>query len=172
MPEVEVKTASGRLPLWWLWLGLSLLTVALATWVRLSAPGWMLLILGVVLLGFMLLHPIIHAIGARRAGRHRRLMPLLLLLSNLFFLLSFGFQVDYSDAPGSYMGFQVFAAQVLRGSADMPILPEGNDALYLGLGLGFSVALIASWVVIAILAFKRPRPTTPEALTGATTAPP
>ena len=166
MENSQVKPAVARLPLWWLWLVFSLLTVALGTWIRVTAAGWMLVSFGIVLCGFIVAHPIVHAIGALRAGRHRLAMPTLLLLSDLFFILGFGFQIDFSDAPGAYMGFQNFADQVLRGSTETSSVPEAAGNVYLGLALGFILALVASWVVIMMLALRKPKRKVAEGAVG------
>lgn len=167
MNEVESKPAHRGLPLWWLWLGLSLLTVALAAWVRLLAPGWGLIIYGLILCGLMLGHPVFHGVGALRGGRHGRLMPIILVLSNLFFLLGFGFQVDVGDGPNGFMGLQIAADRILNGSADIPTVPERMEGLYFGLSLGSLVALIASWAVIAVLGFGKSKDGSREEAKGA-----
>lgn len=157
MDESQVKPAAQGLPSWGLWLGLSLLTIALSAWMRIRSPGWYLLIFGIGLCGLTLVHPVVHAIGARRAGIHRRKMQVVLLVSDLLFMLGFGFQVDYGDAPGGgYMAFQSFAYQVFLGKPG-PAVPEDAAGIYFGLAGGSLLGLAASWVVILILTSRSPR---------------
>jgi hypothetical protein len=170
MNNPEAKPASVRLPMWWLWIVLSLLTVALGTVIRISAPGWLLIIFGLGLCGLMVVHPIVHAMGALKGGQYRRGMPKLLALSNLSFVLGFGFQVDFGDTPGGYMGFQNFAHEILGGSGEVPTVPGALENLYFGLAVGSLIALIASWVAIMILALRKPKVGAIESAVGEKTA--
>ena len=162
MTESQFGKTSTRLPLWWLWITLSLAAVILGTWIRLSAPGWLLLFLGVILLAFMVIHPVVQTIAVLRGGRHRIAIPILLLLSDIFFVLSFAFQMDWSDAPGSYMALTAFYYQVLLRADSAPAVSPAQEGLFLALALAFSAALVLSWVLLLLLSRRPPAEKKPE----------
>ena len=163
MTETQVRKGSTRMPLWQLWLTLGLLAVVLGIWIRLSAPGWLLVITGVILLILMVAHPIVQAIAVLNGGAHRMRIASLLLLSDVFFVLGFGFQIDFTDAPGSYMALTSFYYQVIRGlgSSSMPTVPDGLSALYVALTVAFLVGLIVTWGLLLAVSLRRPKENTP-----------
>ena len=156
MTETQSRKSTTRLPLWWLWITLAVLSVCLGTWIRLSAPGWMLLFLGLILLAFIVIHPVVHAIAAIKGGRPRTSIPILLLLSDILFVLSFAFQMDWGDAPGAYMGLTSFYYHVFLGAESAPAVPSAQEGLFLGLSLVFSIALVLSWVRLIFLSGRPP----------------
>ena len=156
MMDSPLRGNGTRLPLGWLWITLGLAAVVLGTWIRLSAPGWLLLFLGVFLLAFMIIHPVVQVIAVRRGGQRGASIPILLLLSDIFFVLSFAFQTDYGDAPGTTMGLTAFYHQVFLRSDSVPVVPEAQEGLFLALSVVFTVALIMSWVLLLRLS-RRPQ---------------
>lgn len=156
MSEAAAKPATKRVRLWPLWIGLSVFSVAVGSGVRAMAPGWMLVVLGLGLCGLMLAHPIVHTVGALRGGQRGRSMPIVLLLSDLFFVLGFGLQTDFGDAPGVYTGFSNLAERMRGGSGDAMVSDAAGN-VYMALAIGFLVALLVSWAVILFLALKKPK---------------
>ena len=162
MTETPLRKSPARLPLWWLWLALGVLSVCLGTWIRLSAPGWLLLFLGLILLALMVIHPVVQAIAVLRGGKHRIAVPILLLLSDVFFVLSFGFQMDWGDAPGSYMALTSFYFQVFLRADSAPAVPAAQEGLFLALAIVFTGALVLSWVRLLFLSRRPPAEKKPE----------
>lgn len=166
MSETGVKVPSRRLPLWWLWVLLSLGTVVLSAWIRVTDAGWLLILGGIIFCGLMAVHPIVHAVAALRGGAHRRAVPILLLLSNLFFLLGFGLQTDAGDAPGSTVAFTAFYYTVLRGSNTVPVATDDWSNALLNASLVFLLAVIVSWVLLLVFALRKPKTKAMEAATA------
>ena len=162
MTDAPLGKNSTPLPLWWLWITLGLLSVFLGTWIRLSAPGWLLLFLGIILLAFMVIHPVVQVIAVRNGGKRGIAIPILLLLSDVFFVLSFAFQMDWSDAPGSYMGLTSFYYQVFLRSDSAPAVAPEQEWLFLALALVFSAALVLSWVLLLRLSRRPPQEKKPK----------
>ncbi len=157
MTETQVKQNSRRLPLWWLWIALSLATMALSAWIRVTNIGWLLILGGVILCGLMVAHPIVHAVAALRGGGHRIAVPVLLLLSNLFMLLGFGLQADAGDAPGSTVAFTSFYYMIFRAANTVPTVTEDRANLLTNIALYFLGALMVSWIVLLVVALRRPK---------------
>jgi hypothetical protein len=121
-----------------------IVTLILGIWVRLTGAGWLIIIWGIPLLILAALH---FGYQLKAIGRVPKMEPsyvLLILLSNLLLFLSFASQVDFGDAPGSYLAIAVFYERYFESGALQPI-PDGQASIYMYISIGFLIGLIVSW---------------------------
>jgi hypothetical protein len=125
------------------------ITVCLGILVRASAAGWFMLFFFIPDVILTILHFVVQIRAIRRISEMKPSYVPLILLSNLFFFLGFALQVDFGDAPGTYVAILAFFSFNFNKHWALEQIPGDNlFEKFLLTSIGFLIALIVSWSLL------------------------
>jgi len=146
--EVDPSTAiPGLQPTLFLVMAI---TVGLGVLVRLSAAGWLMILFFIPDVILTIIHSFIQIRAIRRVSEMKPSYVPLILLSNLFFFLGFALQVDFGDAPETYVAILAFFSFHFNKPWALEEIPGNNgfETFFLT-SIGFLIALIVSWFLLS-----------------------
>ena len=123
------------------------ITLVFSIWVRLIGAGWLLVFFGIPLLILAVSHFVSQISAIRKVPRMKPAYISVILASDLLLFLGFALQVDFGDAPGSYLAIAAFYNFYFGRGGGGPI-PDGQSSFYMVASLVFLVAVIASWIFL------------------------
>jgi hypothetical protein len=121
--------------------------VILGVWKRMTALGWVAIVLGILLLIAVIIHIIVQFFALSRMQKMRPFYRISIRLSNLFFFLTYALQIDSGDRPEIYAGITNFYYHGYHSISD-----SAARSFSFVSNISF-IALIVSWVLLVVMSF-------------------
>jgi hypothetical protein len=119
------------------------ITIVVSLFLRLTVPGWGLIVAGIFLVIIAILHAIVQSYAIRKIPETKAGYAWLILASDLFFFLGFVLQADGGDSDD--VRVPLFFGTIFDRSTSV-FLP-----LISGISLASFLALFLSWLLLLVL---------------------